>query len=81
MPSIIPQWIQDLNTVLGIAGFLITVIVMFQVASIRRSFKSRAILADLIKELQKTGSNLNVTLEGWPARRNDARSHKPKKLS
>jgi len=75
LPSIIPQWLQDLNTVLGIAGFLITAIVMFQVAAIRRSFKSRAILPDLIKELQKTGSNLNVALEGWPARRNDARSH------
>ncbi len=48
---------------------------MYQVASIRRSFKSRALLPDLVKELQKTGSNLNLTLEGWPSRKNDARSH------
>ena len=75
MPSIFPQWAQDLNTALGLLGFVITVAVMIQVAEIRRSFRSRARLPEIVKDLQKAGSALNTTLEGWPSRKNDARSH------
>lgn len=72
MNSAIPMWLQDLNTILGMVGFVITVVVMIQVASIKRSFRSRARLPEVIKELQKTGSVLNANLDGWPARKNDA---------
>ena len=75
MPSIFPQWAQDLSTALGFLGFFITVVVMIQVSGIKRSFRSRARLPEIVKELQKAGSALNVTLEGWPSRKNDARSH------
>ncbi|MFN7122367.1 MAG: hypothetical protein ACK4NM_10075 [Hydrogenophaga sp.] len=72
MNSAIPMWLQDLNTILGIAGFVITVVVMIQVAAIKRSFRSRARLPEVIKDLQKTGSALNANLDGWPAGKNDA---------
>ena len=75
MPSILPQWLQDLNTALGIAGFVITVIVMLQVSGIKRSFRSRARLPEIVKDLEKAGSSLNATLAAWPAQKNDARSH------
>lgn len=75
MPSIFPQWLQDLNTALGIAGFVITVVVMFQVSTIKRSFKSRARLPEIVKELEQAGSALNATLAAWPAQKNNARSH------
>ncbi|MBB5858554.1 hypothetical protein [Xanthomonas arboricola] len=75
MPSIFPQWAQDLNTALGLLGFVITVLVMIQVSEIRRSFRSRARLPEIVQDLQKAGSALNKTLEGWPNRKNDARSH------
>ena len=74
MQSLFPQWLQDLNTSLGIVGFGITVYVMFQVGSIRRSFLSRARLPEIIKELRKAGSALNDNLAQWPSRKNDARS-------
>ncbi|HEY0884172.1 MAG TPA: hypothetical protein VGE20_02760 [Ramlibacter sp.] len=74
MTSYLPQWLNDLNTVLGLVGFVITVVVLIQVASIRRSFRARARLPEIIKELQKTGSTLNGNLEAWPARKNDARA-------
>lgn len=70
--SVFPMWLQDLNTGLGIVGFVITVIVMIQVASIKRSFRSRARLPEVVKELQKAGSALSTNLDGWPARKNDA---------
>lgn len=66
------MWLQDLNTGLGIAGFIITVVVMLQVASIKRSFRSRARLPEVVRDLQKAGSALNTNLDGWPARKNDA---------
>lgn len=74
MPSAIPQWIQDLNTLLGVIGFFITVAVMWQVSSIRMSFRARARLPEIIKELEKVGTTLNSSLEGWPLRKNSARS-------
>jgi hypothetical protein len=72
--SIFPQWALDLNTALGTLGFFITVFVMIQVAGIKRSFRSRARLPEIVKNLQATGSVLNTTLDGWPSRKNDARS-------
>lgn len=55
-------------------GFVITVFVMTQVAGIKRSFRSRARLPEIVKNLQLAGSTLNATLEAWPVRKNDARS-------
>lgn len=75
MPSIFPQWLQDLNTALGIVGFVITVVVMLQVSAIKRSFRSRARLPEIVTDLEQAGSSLNATLAAWPAKKNDARSH------
>ena len=72
--SLFPQWAQDLNTALGMLGFFITVAVMIQVGSIRRSFLSRARLPELVQELQKSRSALSAHLEAWPRYKNDALS-------
>jgi hypothetical protein len=71
LASQIPQWIQDVNTVLGIVGFFITVIVMFQVRSIRQSFRAKARLPKIIEDLNKAGSALSKNLGNWPANKND----------
>lgn len=75
MNSVFPQWLQDINIALGLIGFVITLVVMIQVGTIKRSFRSRARLPEIITELEKSGSALNKALDGWPARRNDAQSH------
>lgn len=72
MPSIIPQWIQDVDTGLSILGFIITLYVLAEVKLIKNTFLSRARLPELIKDLQKAGSTLNSHLGGWPSQRNEA---------
>jgi hypothetical protein len=74
LSSNIPQWLQDLDTVLGLVGFIITVALMFQVRTIKRSFLSRARLPVLIKDLEKAGTTLNGHLANWPQRKNHART-------
>ncbi|WP_448677286.1 hypothetical protein [Delftia acidovorans] len=73
--SFIPQWVQDINTAFGLVGFVITVVVMLQVWSIKRSFRSRARLPEIISELEKYGSALNKSLNEWPAQKNAAHHH------
>lgn len=74
MNSFFPYWLQDINTALGLIGFVITVWVMIQLGSIKRSFRSRARLPEIILELEQSGSALNKALAGWPTQRNDAHS-------
>jgi hypothetical protein len=57
----------------GLAGFVITLIVMLQVSSIKHSFKSRARLPEIIEDLEKTGSKLSTQLQDWPLQKNNAR--------
>jgi hypothetical protein len=60
---------------MGIVGFFITLAVMIQVRSIRLTFRARARLPQIIKELQKAGSALSTSLGNWPARKNDGHGH------
>jgi hypothetical protein len=69
LTSIIPQWIQDLNTGFSFFGFLITLIVMFEVKEIKASFLRRARLPQVTKELAKAGSLLSSSLNQWPLER------------
>lgn len=70
METFIPQVVQDINTIMGIVGFFITLVVMFQVGSIRTTFRARARLPQINKDLRKAGSSLNESLAGWPTRKN-----------
>lgn len=72
MSSVIPQWLQDLNTALSLLGFLITLYVLFEVKRIKASFKARARLPDLIRELGRAGSALSASLDQWPSQRHEA---------
>lgn len=74
MESNIPQWIQDINTIFGVVGFFITLYVMREVRSIRNSFRSRARLPEIVKDLEGVGSAFNKNLGDWPALKNHARS-------
>lgn len=72
MSSVIPQWVQDVNTGLSILGFGITLYVLFEVKFIKNNFLARARLPELIKDLAKAGSTLNGQLGEWPAQKNEA---------
>lgn len=72
MPSVIPQWIQDVNTGLSLLGFAITLYVLFEVKFIKDTFLLRVRLPELIRDLTKAGSTLNGHLGEWPAQRNEA---------
>lgn len=74
MISIFPQWVQDINTGLSVLGFFITLYVLIEVKYIKNSFLQRARLPEIIKELSKTGSELNKCLNQWPGQRNEAKS-------
>lgn len=75
LPSIFPQWAQDLNTGLSFLGFLISAYTLYEVTRIKANFLARARLPDIIKDLTKTGSLLNTALRNWASHRNEARSH------
>ena len=51
-PSLIPSVIQDLNTLVGLVGFAITLGVWWQVRSVRLSFRTRARLPQLVSDLR-----------------------------
>jgi hypothetical protein len=74
VPSIFPQWAQDLNTGLSFFGFVFTTIgliltiwVAWQVNKIRQHYLAKGRLPDVVKQLENSGSRLNAHLEGWPA--------------
>lgn len=71
--SYLPQWLIDLSTVMGALGFLVTLYVWREVRTIRRSFRMRARLPELIRALQRSGSALNeVLIGGWDSGKNEA---------
>jgi len=51
-PSLIPPIVQDLNTLVGLVGFAITLGVWWQVRAVRSSFRTRARLPQLVSDLQ-----------------------------
>ncbi|WP_431258126.1 hypothetical protein ACQ86G_26820 [Roseateles chitinivorans] len=66
-PSLIPQWVQDANTVAGLIGFAITIVVWWQVRSVRLSFQAKARLpglADAIGAARKTLGALKAAETG-----------------
>jgi len=62
-PSLIPQWIQDANTLVGLIGFAITVAVGWQVRNVRQSFRSRARLPAITKDLEIKVLGLSALLD------------------
>lgn len=70
-----PQWLHDTGLALGLVGFVITLIVMWEVRTIKRSFRSRARLPEVIRDLEKCGSSLSKTLQNWPSMRHLSRGH------
>lgn len=51
-PSLIPQWIQDVNTLVGLIGFAITLVVWWQVRNVKLSFRARVHLPHIADKLQ-----------------------------
>lgn len=62
-PSLIPQWIQDLNTVVGLIGFAITLVVWWQVKNVRLSFRLRVRIPAITKSLDETLALLDKELD------------------
>jgi len=65
-PSLIPSWIQDLNTLAGLIGFAITVGVWWQVRHVRHSFRSRARIPQLADRLKQQRRTLEALLQQSP---------------
>lgn len=65
----LPEWIKDLETLFSLLAFLITTYVMYEVRAIRRAFKSRARLPEIVKELSASGSEISKSLKDWPQNR------------
>lgn len=72
--SFIHPWIQDINTILGMVGFCITIVVWLQVGTIKKSFKSKALLPDIVSDIEKRGSALNISINDWPKSRNEVKA-------
>lgn len=65
LPSL-PQWVNDLNTILSFVGIGVTLWVSRQVASIRRAYLARAQLPDLHKEMEEITRRMAKHLEAKP---------------
>ena len=74
-PSLIPQWIQDINTAAGLISFAITIGVWWQVRNVRLSFRSRAQLPSITEKLTLSLAALDRMLEEpavpWPPLRQE----------
>lgn len=73
MQSIFPQWMQDLNTGLSLLGFVITVMVLYEVRDIKNSFRRRARLPEIFHELSRLSKDLNAHIYNLPSERNKVR--------
>ncbi|ANH66910.1 hypothetical protein [Mitsuaria sp. 7] len=70
-PSLIPQWIQDLNTLVGLIGFAITIVVWWQVRSVRLSFQAKARLPGLADEICASRKELDKASKAAGTTRQD----------
>lgn len=71
MNSIFPQWIVDLATVATFVGFIITIAVLFQVRSIKNTFKNKARLPEIKKELSACTTKISRSLNDWSNSKNN----------
>jgi ABC-type histidine transport system ATPase subunit len=71
----LPEWIKDLETLFSLLAFAITVYVMYEVRAIRNSFKSRARLPEIIKDLSASGSSISKLLKDWPLQEREVKGH------
>jgi hypothetical protein len=62
-PSLVPQWIQDVNTLVGLVGFAITIVIWWQVRNVKQSFRSRARLPDITGDLKTKVVDLSALLD------------------
>jgi hypothetical protein len=70
-PSLIPQWIQDLNTVVGLIGFAITLVVWWQVRNVRLSFEIKGRLPRLITDIRASRKAIETILTQTPTPRQE----------
>lgn len=66
LESVIPQWLQDLETGLSILGFFLTYVVYRAVSDVKKSFQQKARLPEIVKDLSKSGSEISKALSSSP---------------
>lgn len=79
MGCIIWQWVQDIDTLLSLFSFFVTLYVLYEVHEIKKTFFTRARLPEYLEELKSSGSKLSVSLDQWPTQRHAA--HEQIKIS
>ena len=65
MESYLPNWLQDIETVLSIFGFIITLILLAEAKKIRASFLRRARIPEMIEELKSTSQIMSKNINNW----------------
>ncbi len=70
--SIAWQWIQDIDTLLSLLSFFVTLYVLYEVHVIKNTFFTRARLPEYLKDLGVAGSTLSASLNQWPTQRHAA---------
>lgn len=62
MESVLPQWLQDVETTLSLIGFVLTYVVFQAVREVRLSFQRRTRLPEIRRDLVKFASSLSTAL-------------------
>ncbi|MCC5044727.1 MULTISPECIES: hypothetical protein [Xanthomonas] len=62
MQSIVPQWLQDIETLASLIGAILTLLVLRTVSEVRLSFQRRTRLPEISRDLAKYASDLNAAL-------------------
>lgn len=70
--NIVWQWIQDIDTLLSLLSFFVTLYVWWAVREIKNTFFTRARLPEYLKDLEMARSALSVSLDQWPTQRHTA---------
>lgn len=65
MKSILPIWLIDIATIMTIFGFILTLLVWWQVRGIKSSYRNKARLPEIHKELSDCASKINGHLNDW----------------
>jgi hypothetical protein len=69
---LVPDWLNWTADIASIAALFVSLAVLYQARTIRKSFEQRARFPELLKGLQTASTRLSGVLGIWPQEQNDA---------